>query len=241
MRFTSPDGLRTASADQIRAARALLHWSARELAARAGVSLPTIQRMETGGGGAAAQKETVTAVFDALETAGVVFIAADESGGAGVRFLHKRPFRILGADNGWGGQMRFGLMDIPADAGIGYVLIRLPGAPGAPLESAVELAIERAIRDGVVPFQVGSGSWIARALMRVKGTDERSPDPRWFVYHPANVIGTTNAICHELLVSIKMDGDLKVGRAEFIAVSDDIISRIDDALSQTDWEEVSRV
>ncbi len=34
------------TSDQIRAARALLRWSARELAARSSVHLTTIQRME---------------------------------------------------------------------------------------------------------------------------------------------------------------------------------------------------
>jgi hypothetical protein len=70
---------------QIRAARALLNWSAEELARHSALGLATIRRAE------GHEKETaLTAANDlairrTLEAAGVEFIA-DENGGPGVRF-----------------------------------------------------------------------------------------------------------------------------------------------------------
>ena len=75
------------NADQIRAARALLHWSARELAAASGVSLPTIQRMEGRQGVTASLARNVDAVANALGDAGIIFID-ENGGGVGVRLKH---------------------------------------------------------------------------------------------------------------------------------------------------------
>lgn len=72
------------TAAQIRAGRALLRWSARELAAQAGVSLLTIQRMEQSEGVPASLARNLDAVQRALEHAGVVFIP-ENGGGPGVR------------------------------------------------------------------------------------------------------------------------------------------------------------
>lgn len=73
---------------QIRAARALVRWSARELAEAAGISLPTVQRLEAAEGVPSTSVQTMGAIRAALERAGVVFV--DENGhGAGVR-LKKR-------------------------------------------------------------------------------------------------------------------------------------------------------
>ncbi|MDH3233424.1 MAG: helix-turn-helix domain-containing protein [Alphaproteobacteria bacterium] len=72
-------------ADQIRAARALLRWSARELAEKSGVSLPTIQRMEAATGVPSAMARSIVAITSALESAGIEFID-ENGGGAGVRF-----------------------------------------------------------------------------------------------------------------------------------------------------------
>lgn len=69
--------------NQIRAARALLNVSQAEVAALAGVSVPTVKRAE-GAGKVAASKEAVDSILRALEIAGVVFIA-ENGGGAGVR------------------------------------------------------------------------------------------------------------------------------------------------------------
>jgi transcriptional regulator with XRE-family HTH domain len=71
----------------LRAARGLLGWSQSELAARAGLSLPTVKRVEAGTGPRVSD-EARAKLQQALETAGVEFI--DENGGGpGVR-LRKR-------------------------------------------------------------------------------------------------------------------------------------------------------
>ncbi len=68
---------------QIRAARGLLRWSARDLAERAGVHLATIQRMEGCEGMVSSTVQTLSKVQRALEAAGVEFL--DDNGGTGVR------------------------------------------------------------------------------------------------------------------------------------------------------------
>lgn len=60
------------SAPQIRAARALVGWSARELASTSGVSLPTIQRFERGTVGT--KPETIEQLVATLNRAGAEFI-----------------------------------------------------------------------------------------------------------------------------------------------------------------------
>ncbi len=72
---------------QIRAARGLLHWSARVLAERAGVSLSTVQRMERAGGLVTRDTESGRRVQDVLERAGVEVLADDD--GLGVRMTAK--------------------------------------------------------------------------------------------------------------------------------------------------------
>lgn len=77
------------TAEQIRAARALLRMSAAELGRRAGVAASTIARCEAGDG--IPQKVTVSTlekIQRALEAAGVEFIAGGN--GPGVR-LRRRP------------------------------------------------------------------------------------------------------------------------------------------------------
>ena len=70
-------------AGQMRAARALLGWTQRELSKASGVSEPTIKLMENRGTQRSAMAN-VMAVKKALEDAGIVFI--DPNGeGAGVR------------------------------------------------------------------------------------------------------------------------------------------------------------
>ena len=76
------------TADQIRAARALLRLSARRLAEMAGLSLPTIQRMEAAKGVPSGHSKSLEAVENALKDAGIEFI--DENGGGpGVRLKHR--------------------------------------------------------------------------------------------------------------------------------------------------------
>jgi transcriptional regulator with XRE-family HTH domain len=71
--------------EQLRAARALLGWSQSELALRAGLSVPTLKRLE-GGFGPRVSDEARAKLKKAIEAAGVEFIEED-GGGAGVRFL----------------------------------------------------------------------------------------------------------------------------------------------------------
>ena len=77
------------TAAQIRAARALLGMDQRRLADIAGLSLPTIQRMEASTGAQVrGNVESVMKIVDALERAGVELIAegaASPAGGRGVR------------------------------------------------------------------------------------------------------------------------------------------------------------
>ncbi|MFN4010138.1 MAG: helix-turn-helix domain-containing protein [Pannonibacter sp.] len=73
---------------QLKAARALLGIDQRTLAEMAGVSVPTIQRMEASNGTVRGVVETLTRVVEALERAGIELIgenAASLSGGRGVR------------------------------------------------------------------------------------------------------------------------------------------------------------
>ncbi|UVC09825.1 transcriptional regulator [Rhizobium sp. TH2] len=73
------------SAEQIRAARALLRLEQRDLAEMSGVSLPSIKRLEAMEGDIVAVRvSTVMAIKNAFEAAGVVFIP-ENGGGAGVR------------------------------------------------------------------------------------------------------------------------------------------------------------
>jgi transcriptional regulator with XRE-family HTH domain len=77
------------SAAQLRAARALLGLDQRRLAELAGVSLPTIQRMESSEGTVRGFIETLTKVVEALDRAGVELIGneqASQGRGRGVRF-----------------------------------------------------------------------------------------------------------------------------------------------------------
>ena len=60
---------------QCRAARAILRWTAQDLADQAGLSLPTIQRIETFDGDPSASAATLAAVKGALEAQGVKFKA----------------------------------------------------------------------------------------------------------------------------------------------------------------------
>jgi transcriptional regulator with XRE-family HTH domain len=76
------------TAQQMRAARALAGIDQRTLAERAGVSLPTIQRMEASDGVVRGVVDTLVKVIRALEESGVELIGANQAsavGGRGVR------------------------------------------------------------------------------------------------------------------------------------------------------------
>ncbi|AMK26290.1 XRE family transcriptional regulator [Sphingobium baderi LL03] len=68
----------------MRAARALLGIDQRQLAALAGVSLPTIQRMEASDGQVRSVVDTLVKVINAIESAGIEIIGENaQSSGAG--------------------------------------------------------------------------------------------------------------------------------------------------------------
>ena len=74
---------------QIRAGRALLGMDQKTLAEKAGLSLPTIQRMEASDGQVRGVVDSLVKVVTAFEAAGVELIgdnAPSPGGGRGVRF-----------------------------------------------------------------------------------------------------------------------------------------------------------
>jgi transcriptional regulator with XRE-family HTH domain len=76
------------TAAQLRAARALLGIDQRELAESAGLSVPTIQRMEASEDVIRGNVDSLMKLIDALDTAGIVLIGeggASTGGGRGVR------------------------------------------------------------------------------------------------------------------------------------------------------------
>ena len=83
------------TAAQLRAARALAGLDQRMLATRAGLSLPTIQRMEASEGVIRGNVDSLTKLIGALDAAGIELIgdgATSVAGGRGVR-LKSKPAR----------------------------------------------------------------------------------------------------------------------------------------------------
>jgi transcriptional regulator with XRE-family HTH domain len=77
--------------EQFRAARGLLGWSQTKLAEMAGLSLPTVKRVESGLGPPVSDQAREK-LRRALQEAGVEFID-ENGGGAGVRFRWRRKGR----------------------------------------------------------------------------------------------------------------------------------------------------
>lgn len=65
---------------QVRAARALLGWSQEELAAKSGVSYPTIARLEADDGELGGRADTSAKIIGAIESAGVEFTNGGQPG-----------------------------------------------------------------------------------------------------------------------------------------------------------------
>ena len=76
------------SSAQIRAARALLRWSASDLSQASGVGTATLQRMEVMEGVPSGQVRTLLAIKEALEAAGIEFIGTPTEN-PGVRLITK--------------------------------------------------------------------------------------------------------------------------------------------------------
>jgi len=87
------------TAAQIRAARALLGIDQRQLAELTGLSVPTIQRMESSDGQVRGNVDSLVKVVEGLERAGVELISEGMSsadGGRGVRLKEKLQSSIGG-------------------------------------------------------------------------------------------------------------------------------------------------
>ncbi len=85
------------TAAQLRAARALLGIDQQTLADLAGISLPTIQRMEASQGNVRGVVDTLTKVVEALNRAGVELIAdhaRSDGRGRGVRLREAQQDRL---------------------------------------------------------------------------------------------------------------------------------------------------
>jgi hypothetical protein len=77
------------TAAQLRASRALLGIDQRKMGEMAGLSLPTIQRMEASEGVIRGNVDSLMKLIEALDAAGIELIgegSASEGGGRGVRF-----------------------------------------------------------------------------------------------------------------------------------------------------------
>jgi transcriptional regulator with XRE-family HTH domain len=72
------------TSDQIRAARALLSWSGKDLAEKTGLGFSTLMRLEVLEGVPSAQAKTLETIQKVFESAGVEFIGSPEDG-PGVR------------------------------------------------------------------------------------------------------------------------------------------------------------
>jgi len=85
------------TAPQLRAARALLGINQRQLASLAGLSVPTIQRMEASDGVIRGNVDSLMKLIAALEHAGVELISegsVSQPGGRGVRLKAANDLRV---------------------------------------------------------------------------------------------------------------------------------------------------
>ncbi len=76
---------------QVRAARALAGIDQRDLADRAGLSVPTIQRMEASDGVVRGNVDSMMKLVAAFERLGIELVNESEAGGRGVRFASPKP------------------------------------------------------------------------------------------------------------------------------------------------------
>jgi transcriptional regulator with XRE-family HTH domain len=73
------------TSNQIRAARAMLRWSGKDLAEKTGLGFSTLMRLESLEGVPGTHSKTLESIEKAFEKAGIEFIGTPESG-AGVRW-----------------------------------------------------------------------------------------------------------------------------------------------------------
>jgi transcriptional regulator with XRE-family HTH domain len=86
---SSPKLILNVSRSQVKAARALLGWSQEALAREAGLSVPTVKRLEAGEGVLGGRAETGRRIRATIEAAGVEFIHQKDDG-PGVRLGKRR-------------------------------------------------------------------------------------------------------------------------------------------------------
>ncbi len=75
---------------QIRAARALLNWSAADLAEKVAATRQTVFRLEQAEGVPSTKIQTILSIMSAFEDAGIEFIGTPDDG-PGVRLRKSRP------------------------------------------------------------------------------------------------------------------------------------------------------
>jgi predicted transcriptional regulator len=88
----STEKIPNVSIRQLKAARSLLDWSQEILAEKAGLSVPTVKRVETAGklddeAGDSVRQKTIDAIRTALEKAGIEFL---NHGRPGVRLKARK-------------------------------------------------------------------------------------------------------------------------------------------------------
>lgn len=83
------DDRETITGAQVRAGRALLRWSAEDLARQSKLGVATIRRAEAQDGAVTSNAANVQAIVDAFEKAGLEIIPAN-GGGAGIRFRERK-------------------------------------------------------------------------------------------------------------------------------------------------------
>ena len=76
------------TSDQIRAARAMLRWSGKDLAARTGLGFSTLMRLESLEGVPSTHAKTLEVIEKTFNKAGIEFIGAPDDG-PGVRLFTK--------------------------------------------------------------------------------------------------------------------------------------------------------
>jgi transcriptional regulator with XRE-family HTH domain len=74
---------------QIKAARGILGWTARDLAAKSGIGFSTMIRLEASEGVPSSNVKTLDAIQRALEESGIQFIGTPDDG-PGVRLFSKK-------------------------------------------------------------------------------------------------------------------------------------------------------
>ena len=76
------------TSDQIRAARAMLRWSGKDLAARTGLGFSTLMRLESLEGVPSTHAKTLEVIENTFNKAGIEFVGSPDDG-PGVRLFSK--------------------------------------------------------------------------------------------------------------------------------------------------------